>query len=132
MIFSNLIPFLNWFYFTLNPRLKYILKRNYDKLIIIGVVSYEILFIFRVVHDKKSQNLTVSNRFLKMTPSTNQNEDELMPANRRASYENHFEIAFELTSRINIPLNLHKCYNQIYFLYLYRPKLFYDKFLDLI
>ena len=52
MNFSNSIPFLNWFYFTLNPRLKYILKRNYDKLIIIGVVSYEILLICRVVHDK--------------------------------------------------------------------------------
>ena len=66
MNLSSPIPFLDWFNLTLNPGFKYIWKQNYDKLIIIGVVTYEILFILRVVHDKKGhQTPTVSNRFFK-------------------------------------------------------------------
>ena len=97
MNFSNSIPFLNWFNFTLYPRLKYTLNQNYDKLVIIGVVSYEILFICRVVHDKlfkvtgvRTPNLRVHRSGKKspdkMALSTNQNEDEICgPIGKRAS-----------------------------------------------
>ena len=93
MNFSNSIPFLNWFNFTLNPRLKYILNQNYDKLVIIGVVSYEILFICRVVHDKLFKVTRFQTIGIGLTLSTNQNEDEIMRANRKTSFENRFEIA---------------------------------------